>query len=526
MILDLSPYGLNWKIDTSNPAAEIIPANYKNLISKTVISGSDYVVDNKVRYAKGAFLGAGSYGNVYECTKAGSPTCIVKEMVYDDSEQFRNTIAEVIIQIIVVKETESSNYPAYNLKGPFAPRVFTFGYNAASGTAFIFAEKMYKTVRNLIQPWTDEGGSIAYILSRIAMILSELYTKLAFNHRDFKSDNCMYIRDTTGKFMPRIIDFGFACIKYNNITINANTSRFAYCSIEGRDMSQMIYENVHYYPTAVGIFKPVGEALLTYVRNGKVCKVLGGKCGVTTWGNTYRFFNSKSGENPNGHPGIVKNVCLAFLEGRKWENELAWPSKRVAVPAPAPGPAAPGPAAPGPAVVNPCPSGKNYNPKTRRCINKCPPGKKRNASFKCVKNVGAAAPAPAVPAPAPAVPAPAPAPAVVNPCPSGKNYNPKTRRCINKCPPGKSRNTDFKCKKTRVNARNTGMPPAGRAAPVPVPVPAAPVPVPVPAAPVPVPAPVPKKVCPPNKPDYNPKTNRCVTACPPGKKRNANFKCK
>ena len=436
MILDLTPYGLKWQIDTSNPAAEIIPVDYKTLINKTVISGSEYIVGpirDNIKYTKGDFLGAGSYGNVYQCKKDGG-NFIVKEMIYDDSEQFKNTIAEVIIQIIVVKETESSVYSEYKIKGPFAPRVYNFGYNPATGMAFIFAEQMHKTVRNLIRPWSNEDRSIAYILSRIAIILSELYTKLSFNHRDFKSDNCMYVRDSNGNLMPRIIDFGFACIKYNNITINSNTSRFKYCNIEGRDMSQMIYENAHYYPNAIGAFAPVADALLTFVRDGKECKLLKGKCGVSSWSNTYRFFNSRSGENPNGHPGIVKKVCLAFFEGRDWRSELAYP-KRGPIPAvpiqlPALG-------------VNPCPNGKNYNPKTRRCVNPCLAGKVRNASFKCVKAQQA---------------------------------------------------------------------PVNVAAPMPVVVNANP--------------PIPKRICPPNKPDYNPKTNRCVTACPPGKRRNTNFKCK
>ena len=78
-----------------------------------------------------------------------------------------------------------------------------------------------------------------------------------------------------------------------------------------------------------------------------------------------------------------------------------------------------------------CPSGKELNPKTGRCINKCKDGEVRNTKTgKCLK---------------------------IKPklkskdCPSGKELNPKTGRCINKCKDGEVRNTKTgKCIKIRI----------------------------------------------------------------------------
>jgi hypothetical protein len=78
-----------------------------------------------------------------------------------------------------------------------------------------------------------------------------------------------------------------------------------------------------------------------------------------------------------------------------------------------------------------CPSGKELNPKTGRCVNKCKEGEVRDKiTGKCLK---------------------------IKPklkskdCPSGKELNPKTGRCINKCKEGEVRNTKTgKCIKIKI----------------------------------------------------------------------------
>jgi hypothetical protein len=105
-----------------------------------------------------------------------------------------------------------------------------------------------------------------------------------------------------------------------------------------------------------------------------------------------------------------------------------------------------------------CPSDKDFNPKTKRCVKKCPAGFTRNEQFKCHNvtkknklkedylkedslkedslNEGSLKDASME--------------MViqgkrVKHCPSDKDFNPKTKRCVKKCPAGFTRNEQFKC---------------------------------------------------------------------------------
>jgi len=553
-MLHLAPFGLNWSIDTEDAGATVIPGDYKTKISVVSSLGSDFTVsrpDGTIRiYRKGAELGSGTFGKVSSCSVvpavggvASATDYIMKEMRFDDENDLKNSLRESIIQVIIAKETAGSDYPEFGLKGPFAPRVYDFGYNAATDKVYIFAEKMRKTVRELVRGWAnparpESGKDVAIVLLRVAIVLSELYNKFGFNHRDFKSDNCMYIRDAANNIMPRVIDFGFSCIKLNKLTINTTMRHFRHCSTGGRDMTQFIYEISKYFPDVLKTFAPVANSLLTFKRGDKVCNILRGDCGIKRWGNTYDFVNTKSGENPNGHPGIVRNVCSTFLKGGDWKLQLAWPRPGSAkvVPVVVPSKKRVSTKKRGPAVARvvdsrkapskrACPPTKpDYNPKTRRCVKSCPPGKTRDAGFKCVKPKSVKTPslrlpgAPALLVPAPLVPVPlapvkipsvglpatlpalalAHLPGPVKACKAAKpNYNPRTKRCVKACPSGQKRNSTFKCR--RASVRNTGVPPYV--------------------------APLVRKVCPSEKPDYNPVTKRCVKACPAGYKRNGSFKC-
>jgi serine/threonine protein kinase len=497
-------------MNTEDAGATVIPDDYKTKISVVSVLGSDFTVSRpdgtKHIYRKGIKLGSGTFGEVSECSLvpkvggvAGPSDYIMKEMRFEDERDLKNSLRESIIQVIIAKETERSEYPEFNLKGPFAPRVYDFAYNADTDKVYIFAERMRKTVRDLVKGWVtsaESGRDVAIMLLRVAVVLSELFNKFGFNHRDFKSDNCMYIRDAAGNIMPRVIDFGFSCIKINKLTINTNMRHFKHCSVGGRDMTQFIYEIAKYFPNVLKKFEPVSRALLTFKRGNKVCDILRGDCGVRRWLNTYDFVNTQSGQNPNGHPGVVRNVCNAFLKDEDWKAKLIWPRPgtvpvpRVRTPTKKRGPSkkrSPVVAK----VVNSrkakvCPAEKpDYNPKTRRCVLSCPPGKTRDSEFKCVW-------------PTRAPPLPVVGPLPVKACTAAKpNYNPRTKRCVKACPSGQKRNSTFKCK--RSSARNTGVPALA--------------------------AHVVRKVCPSEKPDYNPKTNRCVKPCPGGYKRNGSFKC-
>jgi hypothetical protein len=282
----------------------------------------------------------------------------------------------------------------------------------------------------------------------------------------------MYVRDASGNFMPRIIDFGFSCINYKGlrISIGENAVQFRYCNLFGRDMTQFLYEIVHYRQWLPASFDELADALLTFKRGKKVYRLLA-NTNIRSWGETYYFMNS-SQENINCSPIIFENVLLAYKNGENWRNYLAYdpsvfkkttPAKKLKKPIKAVKAVKP---------VNPldCPADKpDYNPKTKRCVKVCGPDKERNKDFKCVKKT---------------------VKAVIKACPADKpDYNPNTKRCVKACGPDKVRDAAFKCVKKATTPK--------------------------------------AKVCPPEKPDYNPKTKRCVKACPSDKKRNAlTFKCK
>lgn len=83
-----------------------------------------------------------------------------------------------------------------------------------------------------------------------------------------------------------------------------------------------------------------------------------------------------------------------------------------------------------------CPEGKEVNPTTKRCVKKCKEGYKRNDKFKCYsiakktkkKIISTRTKS-------------------IKICPSDKEINTKTNRCVKKCKEGFLRNDKFQCRK-------------------------------------------------------------------------------
>ena len=83
-----------------------------------------------------------------------------------------------------------------------------------------------------------------------------------------------------------------------------------------------------------------------------------------------------------------------------------------------------------------CPAEKEFNPKSKRCINKCKNGFFRDPSFKCKKNITLKSSAKK-----------SAKRRSVKDCPIDKERNPKTKRCVKKCKSNYTRDVNFKCKK-------------------------------------------------------------------------------
>jgi 23S rRNA U2552 (ribose-2'-O)-methylase RlmE/FtsJ len=95
---------------------------------------------------------------------------------------------------------------------------------------------------------------------------------------------------------------------------------------------------------------------------------------------------------------------------------------------------------------SPCPSGKELNPKTGRCVTKCAPNQVRNEKGRCVKKSDSPKrKSPSSKRKSPSPKRKSPSPKRKSPCPSGKELNPKTGRCITKCAPNQVRNEKGRC---------------------------------------------------------------------------------
>ena len=90
-------------------------------------------------------------------------------------------------------------------------------------------------------------------------------------------------------------------------------------------------------------------------------------------------------------------------------------------------------------VVN-CGNDKELNPISKRCVNKCKTGFNRNDKFQCKKktqkNIRPSHSG-----------QPSRTKQLIKFCPSDKELNPVSKRCVNKCKPGFNRNDKFQCRK-------------------------------------------------------------------------------
>ena len=479
MAINLTKFGLNWSLKPDDLIA--IPADFKARLNKVNVTGTNLefmgVTHNK--YTIGGYLGGGTYGSVYECRReSDNLDCVVK---IAKGTRAYDLIKEVLIQIIIVEATKDKKHPDIGFYGPYAPFLYDVAYDAATETGYIVSQKMRATVSAMIRARTGMKDELvaasSLIFIQVGTMMSELYKMFGFNHRDFKTDNCMYIRDSLNQVQVRLIDFGFSYIKFNKMVISGSGTGFRFNSLPKRDMTQFMYELYTYHKyLPEEVMKPLQD-MLTFPLGNKICKMYSGCGTMKKWSNTYDFLNSDKVANPNGDAVVVKRVFLKVRDGKPYKSDLEW------------APGMMGLFVAKPAIPVKTPPGKVYNPDTGRYVSVLGAVGKR-----LMAQINAAAPADK---------AAVAAGLGVKLCPKDKpDRNPKTKRCVKACAAGEKRNATFKCKKEGkplgvVNA----MIAAAKAAPNVV------------------------KACPSAKPNYNPKTKRCSKACPPGKKRNATFKC-
>jgi len=413
MALNLRPYGINLTLE---PTMSELDSHLTSgiLIAKAFETIDTIKIDDVVYEKEGNSLGTGSYGKTYKCRSPDGNPVAIKAILkpLDNKDDIQGFLTEIIIQIILMET--SKDQP----NGPYVPKIYKIGFNKSNKKGYIVSELMYRTVNSLVGTESKESNNLIVpeMLKQVATILEFFGEKLQFNHRDFKSDNIMYIKNKEGYRFYKIIDFGYSCLKWNNLQITGIIPKFSgVCFRKGRDLTQLMYELWKYYQLSKELYAWLYSNLQVHINKDcsivEGCKIAG--LPIQSWQNTYTMLNKGYIEPIYNTHTVLERVKR--LQGNK--EFMKQKNNPVVVPAPAP------------VIVVPqnkqCPPGKIFNPKTGRCV------KEDGWAGKQIKGDLAAAAKEAAAKEAAAKEAAAKLQAVpVKTCPPDKVLNPKTLRCV------------------------------------------------------------------------------------------------
>jgi len=309
MSIDLRPYGLDWSIDPSKPGA-LIPI--KPRVSQVKEIGQTVTftnVDGTIKsYPLGKLLGEGSFGKTY---LVNGDMVIKKIEVQGERNELQQAILEFIIQLLCMKETESESYThdTITFTGPFVPKVYLFGMDTRH--FYIVSEKMDMTFEQLLEGVTD-NVVLKELVMQIAKILDVLQKKDYFSHRDFKGDNIMVKLSKDGP-QVKLIDFGFSCMKYQNLVLNSNpvpNLLYGPCYNKSRDLSSIFYYLLKYsYLNKYSSREcPMRHVIETLLLTKPVPK---------EWQEQYPHYNHRVDTNPNLYPENIYELFKTMKVEKK-----------------------------------------------------------------------------------------------------------------------------------------------------------------------------------------------------------------
>lgn len=399
--IDLRPFGINLQLKSSYIV--INPYLTQERIDKATSDANNFYIGGKT-YKKGAKLGEGSYGAAYNCIGPGGKEFAIKVVKegLETVNDFQNFLKEIIIQIILA--TVSEDQP----NGPYVPRIFHVGFDAQNKHGYMVSELMRGTLNSLITKLSADENDIVIpaVLDQIAHILDFFGKKLHFNHRDFKDDNIMYVKED-GKRLFKLIDFGFSCLKWNNLQISGGSifKPSSTCFKKERDLGQLLYNIRRYTPS-------LSEELKQWLTKALMAEVAGEKCSVTEgcelhgrkviqgWRNTYEFFDRSNVHPLYASPTTLLRKIKHLQRKQPFETPVVKEPKRSIT-------------RNSKNTEKPCSEGKIRNPATRRCVKVSgSPGKKAAKQLGIPKDA--------------LVPLNKPE----KECPPGKILNPTTGRCV------------------------------------------------------------------------------------------------
>jgi len=301
------------------------------LIAAALETKDTITIDGVVYKIDGPSLGQGSYGKTYKCIGPdGKPVAI--KAIHDPiirTDDVHSFLTEIIIQIILMKTSEGQ--PG----GPYVPKIFKVGFNKTNNHGYIVSELMYRTVRSLIKDETPVKNDVIIpeMVRQIGIILDFFGKTVEFNHRDCKADNLMYVKDADGKRIYKLIDFGYSCLKWNNLELRGKIAKLSgACYRKGRDLTQLLYELTLYHTISLELRDWLESNLRVHI--DKVCSLQ--KCDlpvpVRDWQNTYTLFNAKDIEPVYNTPEVIKRVkLLQEKAGFKTMPKKPSPKERIVV---------------------------------------------------------------------------------------------------------------------------------------------------------------------------------------------------
>ena len=252
---NFTQYGINRRINNQN---DLKGFSHKDIAKCSIISANKLSLNQlrqRIRFENPIFLmenrrfktvdeydvskerRSGGYGKVYHVEDEESgKRFAVKCIFVETNEMFTSIILEALANIILFEDSKKL------ADGPYVQEFFHIAYDPETNcvcfrlqylpytlTRYFWYVKTNKLENDLIIP--------TYLLD-IIHYLKYFDRKFQMNHRDVKSNNLMV---NLHEDRPIFVDFGFVCMKWKGLTINAYKS-FRKCVKKGRDMTFLISE--------------------------------------------------------------------------------------------------------------------------------------------------------------------------------------------------------------------------------------------------------------------------------------------